>query len=526
MFPDTADGRRFCPGVNSYLSENLMSSPESVIAAPSIFSSSPTPRSLGIVAAASIGAGLLSHNQWPGSLVALVAAVPLVLLTKEQSTKGWSRDTLLCAAYSCVALLSVAIDPGALNLSLLWIGCAALALTGGGMALTLPAALLAALVDSIFRFVLPGKPNIDPQLASVGVARANGWFTLLVLPVLAAATFGALLISANPIIADFAKRMSWSLPVTYLFSISTPVALAAFLLMGMLMRMRPRTVDTIAAKLDIAESKVSRYFSRTSILITLGLLNVMFAAENVLDYAYIWQGISLPPGMTFTSYVHRGSYSLIATALLAAVLMIVIFRQGTDTQDSRRARWLVYLFAFQNVLLVASTAKRTVAYVDYSGMTLWRLSALIWMAVVAIGLLLIAVRVWRNHSTSWLLNSNLAVAALVLLGASLMNFVGIITHWNVERAAAGREIDFSYNYSLGPHALPALLDLQRRGLLSPNALLSMGPDQLNRVYATPELALQQMQQDLSTAQASPSTFTIRNWFVKQEIQDYATSSRG
>jgi hypothetical protein len=485
----------------------------------------PAKRSLVIVAAASLLAGILSHQQWPGSIIALVAGVPLALLIKDQLAKGWTRDTALSAAYSCVALLSVFVDPGALNLTLVWFGCAALALTSAGMPLTLPAALLTAAVQSVFRFLLPSTPKIEPGAASANLRKANSWFTTMLLPVLAGLVFGTLFINANPLIAEFAARMSWSLPVTYLFSISTPIALMAFLGMGVLMRMRPRAASAATGKLETANSSLQKYFSRASVVISLVLLNIMFAAENALDYVYIWQGIALPPGMSFTSYVHRGSYSLIATALLAAVLMIIIFRPGTDTQDSRRTRWLVYLFAFQNVLLVASTAKRTSAYVDYSGMTLWRLSALIWMGVIAAGLLLIAVRVWRNRSTGWLLNTNLTVAVLVLLVCSYMDFVGIVSRWNAERAVAKGEIDFSYNFSLGVHALSALQDLQARGLLK-TELLQMGPDMTNRVYATPDTAIEKLESDLAAAQSSLITFTLRNWFITQETTDNATASRG
>jgi hypothetical protein len=502
-----------------------MSLSEAALSAAESPAAMPVKRSLAIIAAASVIAGILSHQQWPGSIIALVAGTSLALLVRDECTTGWSRDTALSALYSCLALLSVFIDPGALNLALLWFGCAALALTSAGMSLALPAALLTAAVESIFRFLLPRTPKIDPGAASANLRKADGWFATLLLPVAAALIFGALFISANPLIAEFAARMSWSLPVTYLFSVSTPVALVAFLAMGVLMRMRARTASAVAAKLETANSSIQKYLSRASVVTTLVLLNLMFAAENVLDYAYIWQGIALPPGMSFTSYVHRGSYSLVATALLAAVLMIIIFRPGTDTQESRRARWLVYLFAFQNVLLVASTAKRTLAYVDYSGMTLWRLSALIWMGVVAAGLVLIAVRVWRNRTTGWLLNTNLSVAALMLLACSYMDFVGIVSRWNVDRAAAKGEIDFSYTYSLGVHALPALQELQARGLLKAG-LLRMGPDMRNQLYVTPEMAIRKLETEFAAAQSSLITFTLRNWFITQETTNNATASRG
>ncbi len=498
-----------------------MTAPVSEIAAPPLEYKSPlSQQAIGIVLAG-IAAGLLSHDDWPGSIIAVVVGLPLLFLITAQHRHGWTRDAVLCVIYAAVAWIAVLIDPGPLNLLLLWLGCATFGLVGGGMSLSLPAGLLEAAVISVFRFLLPSKPKIDPGLKNVSIQKTNGWFALLLLPLVALTAFGLLLSIANPIIAEFVSQLSWTLPAKYLLSVSTPIALVACLGMGVLLRMEARAAK-LAVNLATEKFKFVRFLGLAPVLITLVLVNAMFAVENALDYSYIWRGIALPPGTTFTSYVHRGSYSLIVTALLAALLMIVIFRRGTDTQTSRWARWLVYLFALQNVLLVASSAKRTLAYVDASGMTMWRLSALVWMGLVAFGLLLIAVRVWRNRPTQWLLNSNLAAAALVLLGSGLTDYEGIVARWNVERAIAkggATNIDLDYNFSLGLHALPALSDLDARAGLPSETIFLQSQHAWNQVYMTPQTALRMLEHDFSATQASPVTFTLRNWIISKETSN-------
>ena len=48
-------------------------------------------------------------------------------------------------------------------------------------------------------------------------------------------------------------------------------------------------------------------------------------------------------------------------------------------------------------------------------MTLWRLSGLIWMGLVAAGLIFIVARVITRRSNPWLINVNLGTAFAVLL---------------------------------------------------------------------------------------------------------------
>jgi Domain of unknown function (DUF4173) len=419
---------------------------------------------------AAVATGIIAHHDWPGSIIALVCAIPLALLFWQQADLRFTFDGLISAAFTGIAWTGVLIEPGPLNLSLFWLGLAAFALVRRGLKL----ASLSAALEVILRNIGRAPFRLFADAGSAWALKRNvqistGWIANLVLPVLAIIIFGALLAVSNPLIADFLALFSWSKPFDYLLSSSTPLAVVTFLVLWIAMRMSP-----LAAKLDAAMSWAqpvwhSAYFKLAPVTITLLLLNAMFAAQNVLDYTYIWNGVTLPPGMSMVEYVHRGSYSLIATALLAGALIIAMFQPGSATSDSRLVRNLVYVFAAQNVLLVASSAMRTMVYVDESGLTLWRISAFIWMGLVATGLALIALRVMVNKSNLWLLNTNLAAALLVLLASGIINYNSIVAETNVNRALARLpadtrtqsaeillELDVPYLLSLGPSAIPAL----------------------------------------------------------------------
>jgi hypothetical protein len=125
---------------------------------------------------------------------------------------------------------------------------------------------------------------------------------------------------------------------------------------------------------------------------------------------------------------------------------------------------LIYAWVLQNIMLVASSAARTLMYIDAYGMTMWRLSGLIWMAMVAGGLLLIAARILFKRGNGWLLDRNLAMAFCVLLASGLADYRAMVAHWNVTRYLEHRParslqpatIDMFYLGLLGPSSLPAL----------------------------------------------------------------------
>ena len=97
-----------------------------------------------------------------------------------------------------------------------------------------------------------------------------------------------------------------------------------------------------------------------------------------------------------------------------------------------------------------------------------RISALAWMGLVALGLVLICVRLLRDKSSSWLINANAAAAAAVLLATSLVDLGAVAAAWNVRNAREvnghGPRIDLCYLTELKGAALVPLAELEGRPL--------------------------------------------------------------
>ena len=412
--------------------------------------------------------GYVSQRGLPGSVAAIGIAALFTLLAAAQFKRGWTRAALLAAAINGLAMLAVAIEPGPLNLGVMWFSLAGFSLVQQGALpsniLLLAKAALRALLNAPLGFIrevkiiraIRNRGRLHPRLMTL----AN-----VLLPLAAVSIFGLLLITANPLIESAVTKISWGNSLDFLLTWMPFATLTAFLLSRAILGMRPAKNEPALEDTVIWRAQ---YFMPVPVIITLLALNGMFLAENILDLEYVWSGTTLPAGMNYAEYVHRGSYTLIATAILAGMLVIFALQPGSRSEASAPVRWLVYLWTAQNVFLVASSAKRTLSYIDAYGMTLWRLSGLIWMGLVAAGLIFIVARVITRRSNPWLINVNLGTAFAVLLACGLIDFRAIVAEWNVSRALQQisqtstiqtLDLDTSYLARLGPSAIPALSHL-------------------------------------------------------------------
>ncbi|WP_163595012.1 DUF4153 domain-containing protein, partial [Klebsiella pneumoniae] len=88
------------------------------------------------------------------------------------------------------------------------------------------------------------------------------------------------------------------------------------------------------------------------------------------------------------------------------LFVLVALRPGSPSAADPTIRRLVVLWVAQNLLLVASSILRTLDYVAAYSLTSFRIAALAWMGLVAIGLALICWRMLAGRSAAWLINAN------------------------------------------------------------------------------------------------------------------------
>ncbi|WP_085861312.1 DUF4173 domain-containing protein [Rhizobium sp. TAL182] len=322
------------------------------------------------------------------------------------------------------------------------------------------------LVESINKYLAtPGR-----CLSLVSVRRGIG---LWIMPVVLAAVFVSLFAAADPLIEialrsiDFGVLLQFLDPWRIGFWLMTAIVVWAMLRP----RLKRRAARSQAGRTFMIVPARNAPLGHASLLRSLALFNAVFAVQTLLDLVYLWGGADLPDHMSHAEYAHRGAYPLIATALLAAGFVLVAMRRGGPGDYSPLIRGLVHAWIAQNVLLCLSSMLRLGLYVEAYSLTELRVAAGLWMGLVAIGLVLILLRILLNRSNQWLIAANLASLVTVLYISAFIDFPAFIARFNVihsqEINQEGLPLDLAYLSSLGPSVIPAL-----------DLYLSMLPDHL------------------------------------------------
>jgi hypothetical protein len=407
----------------------------------------------------------LFRGWWGGASLGIYALLQLVALAATRPFLLRRRGALIAGGAATLFAIALADDPSMLAACLFW------------AAATLAALLGRARFDTGWRwtvrllchFVL-SVPQPFRDWARAQRARRRGGsvslgsrLPILILPAIGSLVFILLFANANPLIGEAFSRID----LGNVFAGLSPLRLGIWLLLALLVwsLLRPAKLAALAAH-AAGEALALPGVSLASVTLSLLAFNAIFAVQNGLDLAFLWSGAPLPEGVTLAEYAHRGAYPLIATALLAALFVLVTLRPGSEMAASGTVRRLVYVWIGQNVLLVASTMLRTLDYIEAYSLTRLRISALAWMVLVAVGLLLICYRIWRRRSDAWLINANFAAAAALLTVCAFVDLGAVAAQWNVrhtrEVGGTGAALDLCYLNRLGASSLLPLVELESR----------------------------------------------------------------
>ena len=426
----------------------------------------------------------LFFDQWIGSTIGGFALAWIVALAIASPAVRRKRGAVFAILIATAFAAILIYDPGFLSWGLFWIAISSAALLArtrfGDMLRWSQRLGLHILLGwtrwfgDVVRFLrIPGsRRKGGERRRSLGAL-----LTLLAMPVIGGGVFLALFASANPMIANVFASISIPSPLSWIPRLI--FAGMVFFAVWPSLRLSPRVTG-----IPIGGTSLEGVLPAVPVAtITLSLItfNAVFALQNGLDLIFLWSGAPLPGTITMADYAHRGAYALIATALLAGLFVLTVLSPRSPASRSVTVRLLVTLWVGQNLLLVASSILRTLDYIGSYSLTVLRISALAWMVLVALGLVLILWRMLASRSTAWLINSNALAAGIVVMIGCAADPAAIASTWNVRHAreagGPGLPIDLCYLHMQGASALLPLIELEGR---------APGPEFKDRVRAVRE----------------------------------------
>lgn len=317
-----------------------------------------------------------------------------------------------------------------------------------------PPRLLGESVTGFFRFARGGVvgSSLDKDSWS---ALARGF--LIAAPIFAVLFF--LLGRADPIFAKLTGNLVSTSGERFIVSFIIFSALTGFGFAKVLERLKVEQEGVPAGKAH-------------ELAVITGSIIVLFAAFILVQFRYLFSSVGERElgelgitSLTYSEYVRRGFFELLAASVLATsvVLYTLRFLHSLQNKQKKLIQAFSAVLTVETGLLLFSAAQRLSLYSDAHGLTRARIFGFIFLVWLAVMLVVFLIRILQEMRARQLFSWSLTPTVAALLFVNLVNVDGLIA--TTFKPTVNNEIDYFYIASLSEDAYKgweeALLDSAR-----------------------------------------------------------------
>ncbi len=273
-------------------------------------------------------------------------------------------------------------------------------------------------------------------------SRPLGGLAALLLPLLVCSIFIGCFVMANPDVllrlsevfstmfaTVFRQMMTLSIPQVLFWFVASAIVLGG--LHPILFRMMAEEPIVFSAE---ERQPVSWFRSYQNTLVS---VIVVFVVYLIFEFATLWFR-ELPRDFYYAGYAHQGAAWLTVALAFSTLLLSYFFRSAT-LRDPRIGRLKNFVLAWSalNLLLTLAVFNRMWIYIDYNGLTEMRVIGILGISAVAIGFVLVVLKVQFDHGFRWLIHRQLWAPAAAIVAFAILPVDWIVSRYNVARVETG-----------------------------------------------------------------------------------------
>jgi len=383
---------------------------------------------------------LLSCNKWIWSaLLCLLSAIGIFVHSSALSIIG--------NVFSLLLLSAVSFNVATSSLFSFAFGC-----------YSVMSSVVYIIIDTIKRL----QPKKEGELGKRGF-KALATLIVLVLSIL----FFSLYKSSNPLFAENTKWINLDfISIGWIFfTISGFMLMYAFLYHRTIKPIETweNSLPLSNASFEANEQNIKRLETeRYAGMLLFILLNAMLVILNMGDIQTLYFNGGLPKGVSHSDFVHSGVGVIILSIIIATSLIMFLYRKEfASIKNDKVLSVLVYLWIFQNILMLSSTAFRNQIYIHDFNFTYKRIGVYVWLTLAVFGLLIMFWKIYKKQSNWYLIRTNVAVWFMVLVVSGLVNWDKLITNYNIQNKPLA-QVDFHYLFSLSDANIPELIAITKQ----------------------------------------------------------------
>ncbi|MES2134154.1 MAG: DUF4173 domain-containing protein [Bacteroidota bacterium] len=192
------------------------------------------------------------------------------------------------------------------------------------------------------------------------------------------------------------------------------------------------------------------------------VLNLMLVVLNMGDIQTLYFNGGLPKNVTHSDFVHSGVAIIILSIIIATSFIMYLCRNEFANVKSNKALMVcIYLWIFQNIIMLSSTAFRNRIYIHEFNFTYKRVGVYVWLLMAACGLCIMFFKIYKQKSNWYLIRTNVALWFSVLILSGCFNWDKLITRYNIQnKPLAG--VDYYYLFYLSDANIPELMAVTKQ----------------------------------------------------------------
>ncbi|MDH7913196.1 DUF4173 domain-containing protein [Winogradskyella sp. SYSU M77433] len=227
-------------------------------------------------------------------------------------------------------------------------------------------------------------------------------------------------------------------------------------------------------------------------VVLISVLNALIVLFLITDISFLFSSMDIRASV-FSAQVHSGINALIASILIAIVILLYVFRGDLNFfAENKTLKKLAFTWITLNMILVLSIMMKNGQYIYYFGLTYKRIGVLIYLILVVTGLITTLLKISKIKNIWYLLRLNTKAAFVVLIIAATINWDYHITNYNFNYA---KSMDVGYLIELSNNNALILKDQSEQKELGDFFLNQIEEKYRNYVYELRTNSWQELQYD-------------------------------
>lgn len=170
-------------------------------------------------------------------------------------------------------------------------------------------------------------------------------------------------------------------------------------------------------------------------------LNFLIVLFLITDVSYLINSVN-SSAPELSSQVHNGINALIASIIIAIIIILYFFRGDLNFYNKNKNLKLVaYTWMLLNAVLVINIVIKDIMYIYNFGLTYKRIGVLVYLLLTVIGLTTTFIKVKHLKNLWYLFRINTVTAFAILIVSCALNWDSLITTYNLNYA---KSMDFNY----------------------------------------------------------------------------------